>query len=92
MTKRTRKAGITGKYGTRYDSAIKKIVKKFEWQQHAKYICPPCGKVVFLLFKQALKEYHVEFGNAKDVKLLLQEVHFNLPQVLQQQLKLQWTA
>lgn len=44
MAKRTRKAGITGKYGTRYGSAIRKIVKKFELQQHAKYICPPCGK------------------------------------------------
>ena len=28
MAKRTRKAGITGKYGTRYGSAIRKIVKK----------------------------------------------------------------
>jgi large subunit ribosomal protein L37Ae len=53
MAKRTRKAGITGKYGTRYGSAIRKIVKKFELQQHAKYICPPCGKVLFLLFRQA---------------------------------------
>lgn len=53
MAKRTRKAGITGKYGTRYGSAIRKIVKKFELQQHAKYICPPCGKVSFLIFRQA---------------------------------------
>lgn len=29
MAKGTRKAGITGKYGTRYGSAIRKIVKKF---------------------------------------------------------------
>jgi large subunit ribosomal protein L37Ae len=49
MAKRTRKAGITGKYGTRYGSAIRKIVKKFELQQHAKYICPPCGKVFSLI-------------------------------------------
>jgi hypothetical protein len=45
MAKRTKKAGVTGKYGTRYGAAIRKIVKKFELQQHAKYVCPPCGKV-----------------------------------------------
>ena len=45
MTKRTKKVGVTGKYGTRYGGAIRKIVKKFELQQHAKYQCPPCGKV-----------------------------------------------
>ena len=44
MAKRTRKAGVTGKYGTRYGGAIRKIVKKFELQQRAKYVCPPCGK------------------------------------------------
>lgn len=56
MAKRTRKAGITGKYGTRYGSAIRKIVKKFELQQHAKYICPPCGKVLsFIIIDQRKK-------------------------------------
>ena len=44
MAKRTKKVGVTGKYGTRYGGAIRKIVKKFEIQQHAKYLCPPCGK------------------------------------------------
>ena len=47
MAKRTKKVGVTGKYGTRYGGAIRKIVKKFELQQHAKYYCPPCGKVSF---------------------------------------------
>ena len=46
MAKRTRKAGVVGKYGTRYGGAIRKIVKKFELQQRAKYICPFCGKVL----------------------------------------------
>lgn len=46
MAKRTKKVGITGKYGTRYGGAIRKIVRKFELQQHAKYLCPPCGKVL----------------------------------------------
>ena len=45
MAKRTKKVGVTGKYGTRYGSSIRKIVKKFELQQHAKYVCPTCGKV-----------------------------------------------
>lgn len=44
MAKRTKKVGVVGKYGTRYGSAIRKIVKKFELQQRAKYICPACGK------------------------------------------------
>lgn len=44
MAKRTRKVHVTGKYGTRYGGAIRKIVKKFELQQRAKYVCPPCGK------------------------------------------------
>ena len=44
MTKRTKKVGIVGKYGTRYGGALRKIIKKFELQQHAKYVCPHCGK------------------------------------------------
>jgi len=45
MAKRTKKVGIVGKYGTRYGAALRKIIKKFELQQHAKYVCPFCGKV-----------------------------------------------
>lgn len=57
MAKRTKKVGVVGKYGTRYGSSIRKITKKFELQQHAKYICPPCGKVFLILyFRLALKE------------------------------------
>eukprot|EP00919_Chromeraceae_sp_WS-2016_P051427 GHVR01121930.1.p1 GENE.GHVR01121930.1~~GHVR01121930.1.p1 ORF type:complete len:104 (+),score=21.57 GHVR01121930.1:28-312(+) len=44
MAKRTKKVGVTGKYGTRYGAAIRKLVKKFEVSQHAKYACPFCGK------------------------------------------------
>ena len=75
MAKRTKKAGVTGKYGTRYGGAIRKIVKKFELQQHAKYVCPPCGKVPsFNNLRPVSEEYHAAFGNAMDVKSPLPEV------------------
>jgi len=45
MAKRTQKVGITRKYGTRYGASLRKVVKKFEITQHAKYGCPFCGKV-----------------------------------------------
>jgi large subunit ribosomal protein L37Ae len=42
--KRTKKVGICGKYGTRYGSSLRKVVKKIEISQHAKYNCAFCGK------------------------------------------------
>eukprot|EP00192_Tetraselmis_astigmatica_P015962 CAMPEP_0117661504 /NCGR_PEP_ID=MMETSP0804-20121206/7572_1 /TAXON_ID=1074897 /ORGANISM="Tetraselmis astigmatica, Strain CCMP880" /LENGTH=92 /DNA_ID=CAMNT_0005468375 /DNA_START=86 /DNA_END=364 /DNA_ORIENTATION=- len=44
MTKRTKKAGICGKYGTRYGSSLRKVIKKIEVSQHSKYFCEFCGK------------------------------------------------
>ncbi len=44
MAKRTKKVGICGKYGTRYGATLRKLVKKFEISQHAKYVSPFCGK------------------------------------------------
>nr|ODN87850.1 60S ribosomal protein L43 [Cryptococcus depauperatus CBS 7841] len=44
-TKRTKKVGVTGKYGTRYGASLRKTVKKMEITQHARYSCPSCGKV-----------------------------------------------
>ncbi|EGR52230.1 hypothetical protein MKX07_005470 [Trichoderma sp. CBMAI-0711] len=44
MTKRTKKVGVTGKYGTRYGASLRKQVKKMEVTQHAKYTCTFCGK------------------------------------------------
>merc|ERR1712167_251612 len=44
MGKRTRKAGICGKYGTRYGATLRKTVKKYEISQHASYQCQFCGK------------------------------------------------
>ncbi|KAJ9058188.1 60S ribosomal protein L43 [Entomophthora muscae] len=36
--------GVVGKYGTRYGASLRKIVKKMEITQHAKYTCTFCGK------------------------------------------------
>ena len=36
--------GITGKYGVRYGSSLRKTVKKMEVSQHSKYTCVFCGK------------------------------------------------
>ena len=44
MAKRTKKVGITGKYGTRYGASLRKTVKKMEVSQHSKYTCTFCGK------------------------------------------------
>merc|ERR1711916_119890 len=44
MAKHTKKQGIVGKYGTRYGASLRKICKKLEVTQHARYGCPFCGK------------------------------------------------
>ena len=41
---RTRKVGITGKYGTRYGATLRKLLRKVEVSQHATYRCAFCGK------------------------------------------------
>ncbi|ELW66821.1 Putative 60S ribosomal protein L37a [Tupaia chinensis] len=40
----TKKVGIIGKYGTRYGASLRKMEKKIEISQHAKYTCSFCGK------------------------------------------------
>eukprot|EP00353_Schmidingerella_taraikaensis_P013792 CAMPEP_0185566798 /NCGR_PEP_ID=MMETSP0434-20130131/214_1 /TAXON_ID=626734 ORGANISM="Favella taraikaensis, Strain Fe Narragansett Bay" /NCGR_SAMPLE_ID=MMETSP0434 /ASSEMBLY_ACC=CAM_ASM_000379 /LENGTH=94 /DNA_ID=CAMNT_0028180823 /DNA_START=28 /DNA_END=312 /DNA_ORIENTATION=+ len=45
MTRRTKKVGVCGKYGTRYGASLRKLLKKIEVSSHAKYECPFCGKV-----------------------------------------------
>jgi large subunit ribosomal protein L37Ae len=44
MGKRTKKVGITGKYGTRYGSTLRKLMRKIEVSQHSTYRCVFCGK------------------------------------------------
>ena len=43
MSKRTKKVGIVGKYGTRYGASLRKQIKKIEVSQHSKYFCNFCG-------------------------------------------------
>ncbi len=79
MAKRTRKVGVTGKFGTRYGGAIRRIVKKFELQQRARYICPVCGKVYFPSLSPMSEELQQASGNAEDARPLSQEVPLNSP-------------
>jgi len=44
VNKRTKKVGITGKYGTRYGATLRKLMRKIEVSQHATYRCTFCGK------------------------------------------------
>ncbi|MFS8000730.1 putative ribosomal protein L37ae [Helianthus anomalus] len=44
LRKRTKKAGIVGKYGTRYGASLRKQIKKMEVSQHNKFFCEFCGK------------------------------------------------
>ena len=48
QSKRTKKVGIVGKYGTRYGASLRKQIKKTEVSQHSKYLCSFCGKVSLL--------------------------------------------
>lgn len=48
MARHTKKVGVVGKYGTRYGASLRKLVKKMEISQHAKYTCMFCGKVCSL--------------------------------------------
>src|ERR1700737_2913929 len=49
MTKRTKKVGCTGRYGTRYGASLRKQVKKSEVTQHAKYTCAVSSPIVMLI-------------------------------------------
>lgn len=43
MAKRTKKVGITGRFGTRYGATLRKLVRRLETTQRMKYDCPHCG-------------------------------------------------
>ena len=84
MAKRTRKAGVTGKYGTRYGGAIRKIVKKFELQQRAKYVCPACGKVILTSLSNKSEEPPPASGSAEAARPPSQEEPMSSPPQSQQ--------
>ncbi|CDR96039.1 ribosomal protein RPL37A [Babesia ovata] len=44
MSKRTKKVGVTGKYGVRYGASLRKQARKILLLQHTAYNCPFCGK------------------------------------------------
>ncbi|XP_051028524.1 60S ribosomal protein L37a-like [Acomys russatus] len=56
MAKRTKKVRIVGKYGTRYGAFLRKMVKKIEISQHAKYTCSFYGKTK--MKRQAVGKWH----------------------------------
>jgi large subunit ribosomal protein L37Ae len=61
MSKRTKKVGITGKYGVRYGASLRKTVKKMEVWQHGTYTCDFCGKVRTRLFSLMIPIRCVEY-------------------------------
>jgi large subunit ribosomal protein L37Ae len=56
MSRRTKKVGIVGKYGTRYGANLRKRVKKYETSKKAKHFCHFCGKYAFK--RQAVGVWH----------------------------------
>lgn len=64
QAKRTKKVGIVGKYGTRYGASLRKMVKKIEISQHAKYTCSFCGKV-----RTTVETTHIMYSN-KDLVIV----------------------
>mmetsp|Transcript_2261 Transcript_2261/g.3168 ORF Transcript_2261/g.3168 Transcript_2261/m.3168 type:complete len:95 (+) Transcript_2261:147-431(+) len=61
MGKRTKKVGITGKYGTRYGSTLRKLMRKIEVAQHSTYRCAFCGK-------DSVRRTNVGIWNCKSCK------------------------
>ncbi|XP_012371965.1 60S ribosomal protein L37a-like [Octodon degus] len=44
MARHCKKVGIVSKYGTCHGASLRKMLKKIEISQHAKYPCSFCGK------------------------------------------------
>lgn len=42
---KTKKVGLTGKFGTRYGRGVKVVFEKIERKQKATYVCPSCKKM-----------------------------------------------
>lgn len=41
---KTKKIGISGRYGVRYGRRVKESLRKIEEKQKAKHVCPVCKK------------------------------------------------
>merc|ERR1712087_123887 len=63
MAKRTKKVGIVGKFGTKFGATLRKIVKKFEVTQRAKYVSPFSGKEC--VKRQAVGIWHCKSTDRK---------------------------
>ncbi|XP_059032316.1 large ribosomal subunit protein eL43-like [Mustela lutreola] len=44
MARHTKKVGVIGKYRTHYGASLRKMAKRSEISQQAKYTCSFCGK------------------------------------------------
>lgn len=78
MTKKTKKVGITGKYGTRYGSSLRKIIKKFEISQHSKFFNHFTGAVIndfILYYSTHSKDKLLVFGDVHKLVYKLLVVH-----------------
>ncbi|MEA2069714.1 MAG: 50S ribosomal protein L37ae [Asgard group archaeon] len=45
MTRKTKKVGSTGRFGTRYGSQVRKTFQKIEATKKAKHRCPNCASL-----------------------------------------------
>ena len=44
MTRRTKKVGSTGRFGARYGTRTKKVVREIEKLQKKRHLCPKCER------------------------------------------------
>jgi large subunit ribosomal protein L37Ae len=44
MSKRTKKVGSTGRFGPRYGTRTKKVIREIEKLQRKKHMCPKCER------------------------------------------------
>ncbi|RXM28970.1 60S ribosomal protein L37a [Acipenser ruthenus] len=85
MAKRTKKVGIVGKYGTRYGASLRKMVKKIEISQHAKYTCSFCGKDFVKKLTAVVNEAKENLKSVKgEIQSLESDIHKSSEEASQQ--------
>ena len=65
---RTKKVGITGRFGARYGRKAKRSVKMIEENMKKNHVCPRCDRPY-------VKDKLLEFGNVENVAQYLPEEH-----------------